>query len=62
LQFPMIERVSVQFLWGRGRPWGDPGIPNVSLQSVGWIERSGDAKFRFDPRFLFFPFCLGRAV
>jgi hypothetical protein len=62
LWFPMIESVSVQFLWGRGRPWGDPGITKVSLQSVGWIERSGDAKLRADPRFLFFPFCLGRAV
>jgi hypothetical protein len=56
--FPLIESVSVWFLWGRGCPGGNPGIPKVSLQSVGWIGRSGNGKLRVDSR----PGFLGGAV
>jgi hypothetical protein len=54
----LIVGVSVRFLWGRGCPGGNPTIPEVSLQSVGWIGRSGDGKLRVDPR----PDFLGSAV
>jgi hypothetical protein len=47
-RFPLIESVLVEFLWWRGCLGGNPTIPEVSLQSVGWIERSGDGKLRVD--------------
>jgi hypothetical protein len=49
-RFPLIESISVRLLWGRGCPGGNPGIPKVSLHSVGWIGRSGDGKLRVHPR------------
>jgi hypothetical protein len=57
-RFPLIVGVSVRFLWGRGCPRGNPAIPKVLSQSVGWIGRLGDGKLRVDPR----PNFLGRAV
>jgi hypothetical protein len=33
----LIVSVSGRFLWGRGCPGGNPTIPEVSLQSVGWF-------------------------
>jgi hypothetical protein len=58
LWFPLIQSISVRFPWGRDCLGGNPGIPKVSLQSVGWIGRSGDGKLRVDPR----PVFLGGAV
>jgi hypothetical protein len=57
-RFPLIVGVSVWILWGRGCPGGNPAIPEVSLQSVGWIGRSDDEKLRVDPWLDF----LGRAT
>jgi hypothetical protein len=56
--FHLIESVSGWFLWERGCPRGNPAIPEVSLQSVGWFGRSGNGKLRVDPR----PGFLGGAV
>jgi hypothetical protein len=52
-RFPLIVGVLVRFLWGRGCPGGDPAIPEVSPQSVGWIRRLGDGKLRVDPQPVF---------
>jgi hypothetical protein len=57
-RFPLIVGISVRFLWGRGCLGGNPTIPEVSLQSVGWLGILGDRKLRVDPR----PGFLGGAV
>ena len=57
-QFRMIRWVLGLDLLATGCPWGTPSSPKVSLQSVGWIGRSGEEKLEFFPRVLF----LGRAV
>ena len=61
-QFLMIESDLGLDLRARGCPWGNPPIPKVWLQSVGWIGRSIDEKLRVDSRVLIFPCCPGRAV
>jgi hypothetical protein len=52
-RFPLIVGVSVRFLCGRDCPRGNPAIPEVSPQSVGWIGRSGDGKLSVNPRPVF---------
>jgi hypothetical protein len=52
-RFPLIVSVSVRFFWWRGCSGGNPAIPEVSPQSMGWIGRSGDWKLRVDPRLVF---------
>jgi hypothetical protein len=49
----LILSVSGRFLWGRGCPRGNPANPEVSLQSVEWLGRSGARKLGFDPRVRF---------
>jgi hypothetical protein len=54
-QFPLIAWVLGTELLAKGRPWGTPTIPKVSLWSVERIGRSIGGRFEFFPRAVFFP-------